>query len=125
MAEALRARGDGQVLVPGDGTQRMAPVYVGDVVDSLLSALRGSVEGGTCDLAGPDEMTLNDLVLLVNGGRARIRHVPERLARLAALFLPSLPTAVVDLMLRPCLGDASGATRALGIVPRSLRAVWS
>jgi hypothetical protein len=70
-------------------------------------------------------MTLNDLVLLVNGGRARIRHVPERLARLAALFLPSLPTAVVDLMLRPCLGDASGATRALGIVPRSLRAVWS
>ena len=64
MAEALRARGDGQVLVPGDGTQRMAPVYAGDVVDSLLSALQGSAEAGTCDLAGPDEMTLNELVLL-------------------------------------------------------------
>ena len=125
MAEALRARGDGLVLLPGDGTQRVAPVYVGDVVDALMSALCGFVEPGTYDLAGPDEMTLEALGLLVNHGQARIRHVPERLARLAALFLPSLPTAVVDLMLRPCLGDAASAARAFGIVPRSLRAVWS
>jgi nucleoside-diphosphate-sugar epimerase len=125
MAEALRARGDGLVLVPGDGTQPVAPVYVGDVVDALMFAVRGFVEPGTYDLAGPDQMTLEALALLVNHGQARIRHVPERLARLAALFLPSLPTAVVDLMLRPCLGDAASAARAFGIVPRSLRAVWS
>ena len=125
MVEALRARGDGIVLLPGDGTQRMAPVYVGDVVDAMMAALRGSAEPGSYDVAGPDDMTLNDLALLVNRGHVRIRHVPERLARVAALFLPSLPGALVDLMLRPCLGDAASATRAFGIVPRSLRAVWS
>jgi NADH dehydrogenase len=125
MAEALRARGDGVVLVPGDGTQRLAPVFVDDVVSALMAGLADSAEAGTIDLAGPDEMTLEELALLVNRGQARIRHVPERLARLAALFLPSLPYAAVDLLLRPCLGDASGATRAFGIVPRSLRAVWS
>jgi nucleoside-diphosphate-sugar epimerase len=125
MAEALRARGDGLVLVPGDGTQRLAPVHVDDVVAALVAGLAESTEAGTYDLAGPDEMTLDELALLVNRGRARIRHVPERLARMAALFLPSLPYAAVDLLLRPCLGDPSVAARALAIVPRSLRAVWS
>src|SRR4029453_3363799 len=84
-AEALRGRACRRVLVPGGGTQRMAPVYVGDVVDALVSALSGSVDAGPCDLAGPDEMTLDELALLVNRGQARIRHVPERLARVAAL----------------------------------------
>lgn len=134
MAEALRARPDGTVLVPGDGLQPVAPVFVGDVVAAIAAALAGGGPGaspgsgpepGTYDLPGPDTMTLNELVALVNRGRARIRHVPERLARLAALFIPSLPAALVDVMLRPCVGDSSRAAESFGIAMRSLRELWS
>jgi nucleoside-diphosphate-sugar epimerase len=134
LAEALRARPDGSVLVPGDGTQQVAPVFVGDVVACIVAALaqgeagpepRTGPEPGTYDLTGPDTMTLNELVALVNRGQARIRHVPERLARLAALFLPSLPAALVDVMLRPCVGGSSRAAEGFGIALRSLRALWS
>lgn len=133
LAEALRARADGTVLVPGDGTQQVAPVFVGDVVDCVLAALAGGERGpqssgpepGTYDLTGPDTMTLNELVALVNRGQARVRHVPEGLARLAALFLPSLPAALVDVMLRPCVSGSSRAAEGFGIALRSLRALWS
>ncbi|HET8647896.1 MAG TPA: NAD-dependent epimerase/dehydratase family protein, partial [Vicinamibacteria bacterium] len=124
LAQALRAPAGQVVLVPGDGTQAVAPVFVGDVVAAILGALCEG-EGGTYDLAGPEAMSLNELVALVNRGEARIRHVPERLARLAALFIPSLPAALVDLMLRPALGDSSLAAGAFGIAPRSLRGLWS
>ncbi len=123
-AEALMARPDGTVLVPGDGTQEVAPVLVDDVVAAVLAALAGG-EPGTCDLAGPERMTLNELVALINRGPVRMRHVPERLARLTALFLPSLPAAAVDVMLRPSLGDSSRALETFGIATRSLRALWS
>lgn len=134
LAEALRARSDGTVLVPGNGMQPVAPVFVGDVVACILAAMadgraaesRTGPEPGTYDLTGPETMTLNELVALVNRGQARIRHVPERLARLAALFLPSLPAALVDVMLRPCVGGGSSpAAEGFGIALRSLRALWS
>ena len=123
-AQAFLARGDRPVLVPGDGQQRVAPLYVDDVVSAVLSALvRGAP--GTYDLAGPDIMTLDELVDMLNGGRARIRHVPARLARLGARFIPSLPAAAVDVMLRHSVGDASRAVETFGLKLRSLREQWS
>jgi NADH dehydrogenase len=123
-AEAFRARGDRPVLVPGDGTQRVAPVLLDDVVSALLAALAGGPPG-TYELAGPDVMTLDDFVSLLNGGLARTRHVPARVARLAARFRPSLPLAVVDLMLRESVGDSTRAVEAFGLALHSLRESWS
>jgi nucleoside-diphosphate-sugar epimerase len=123
-ADAFRARGDRPVLVPGDGSQRVAPVFLEDVVSALMAGLvRG--QPGTYELAGPETMTLDELVSLLNGGLARVRHVPARVARLAARFLPSLPRAAVDLMLRDSLGDPSRAVEAFGLSLHSLRDVWS
>lgn len=124
MAEGLQAGPKGTVLVPGDGTQLVAPVFLDDVVAAIMAALAGG-PAGHFDLSGPDVMALNDLVALLNPGPVRLRHVPERLARLAALFIPSLPAAAVNVMLRPSLGEASRAMEAFGIAPRSLRALWS
>jgi nucleoside-diphosphate-sugar epimerase len=119
LLEALGLRNGGSVLVPGDGTQRVAPVFVGDVVAALVAALRGGPPG-TYDLVGRDEMALNQLVTLCGGPGARVRHVPAPLARLAAHVLPSLPPAVVDVLLRPGVGDPTAVERAFGIKVRSL-----
>jgi nucleoside-diphosphate-sugar epimerase len=123
-AEAFIARGDRPVLVPGDGTQRVAPVLVDDVASALLAALtRGAP--GTYELAGPDTMSLNDLVSMLNGGLARVRHVPARVARLAARFLPSLPPAALDVMLDDSVGDPARAQAEFGLVLRALSEEWS
>jgi NADH dehydrogenase len=123
-AEAFRARGDRPVLVPGDGTQRVAPILLDDVVSALLAAMAGGPPG-TYELAGPDVMTLDELVSLLNGGLARVRHVPARVARLAARLLPSVPPAMVDLMLRDSIADPSRAALAFGLKLHSLRETWS
>jgi NADH dehydrogenase len=124
LAEAFRARGNRPVLVPGDGSQRVAPILLDDVVAALMAGLvRGTP--GTYDLAGPESMTLDALVSLLNGGHTRIRHVPPRVALLAARFLPSLPRAAVALMLGDCLGDSSRAVAAFGLSLHSLRDMWS
>lgn len=124
LVEALRPRRDGIVLVPGYGTQPIAPVLVDDVVDALTAALQGGPPG-TYDLAGPEEMELDDLVALVNRVGVVVRHVPARIARLAAKFLPSLPVAAVDVLLRASLGDAQETARAFGLTFRSVRRAWA
>ena len=124
IAEAFLARGERAVLVPGDGTQRVAPIFLDDVVSALVAALAGGAPG-RYELAGPETMTLDDLVALLNGGLAHVRHVPARVARLAARFIPSLPRAVVDLMLRDSVGDPSRAVEAFGVDLHSLREMWS
>ena len=123
-AESFIARGDAPVLVPGDGTQRVAPILLDDVASALLAALGGG-PAGTYDLAGPDTMSLNDLVSMLNGGLARVRHVPARIARLAARFVPSLPTAVVDVMLNDSVGDPARAVEAFGLALHPLSGQWS
>jgi nucleoside-diphosphate-sugar epimerase len=123
-AQAFLARGDRPVLVPGDGRQLVAPILLDDVVSALLAALtRGSP--GTYDLAGPDTMSLNDFVSMLNGGLARVRHVPARLARLAARFLPSLPAAAVEVMLEDSVGDPARAVAAFGLDLHPLSEQWS
>jgi len=122
LVQAFAPLRDGSVLVPGDGTQRVAPVFVDDVVAALMAALRGA-PAGTYDLVGPDEMTLDELVALVDP-QVRIRHVPEHVARLAAHFHPSLTPAAVGVLLRPAVGDPSAAARAFAFAGRSLRRIW-
>jgi NADH dehydrogenase len=67
------------VLVPGDGHQRVAPVWVGDVADAIATADDApELPAATWSLAGPDELAFDDLVDAVNGGPVGKRHLaPE------------------------------------------------
>ncbi|HEV3463676.1 MAG TPA: NAD(P)H-binding protein [Actinomycetota bacterium] len=66
----------GPALVPGDGRQRVAPVWVGDVADAIAHA-DDAVElaATTWSLAGPAQLTFDDLVDAVHGGRVAKRHL--------------------------------------------------
>jgi uncharacterized protein YbjT (DUF2867 family) len=63
-------------LVPGDGRQRVAPVWVGDVADAIAMA-DDAVElaATTWSLAGPTQLTFDDLVDAVHGARVAKRHL--------------------------------------------------
>jgi len=60
----------------GNGKQRVAPVYLGDIVAAIESAIM-SGQAGTFDLQGPEEMSFDDLVRLLNGtADVSITHIP-------------------------------------------------
>ena len=124
LVEALQPGRDGVVLVPGDGRQLVAPLLLDDAVSALLAGLEDA-RPGTYEVAGPEEMTLEELVLRVNRIGVVVRHVPARIARLAARFLPSLPLAAVDLMLRPSLARSGTEARNLGVSLHSVRRAWA
>ena len=66
----------GPVLVPGDGRQRVAPIWVGDVADAIAAADDApELSGVTWSVAGPAELALDGLVDAVNGGRVAKRHL--------------------------------------------------
>jgi uncharacterized protein YbjT (DUF2867 family) len=79
LSDAGRARPQAApdpVLVPGDGGQRVAPVWVGDVADAIALADDAAELGTvTWSLAGPTELTFDDLVDAVHGGRVAKRHL--------------------------------------------------
>jgi uncharacterized protein YbjT (DUF2867 family) len=80
-------------LIPGDGQGEVQPVSVRDTASICVDA--GARDDDlTLDAAGPDRWTYDDFVRLIAravGSRARITHVPERVAlaaaRLVGVFL--------------------------------------
>lgn len=124
-AAALRAGRGGRVVLLGSGTQAVAPVYLGDVIAAIQAAMTDGPPG-VYELAGPDRMSLDELVRLLNPARAlSITHVPGWLARAMALPVPGLPGPLVDVMLRDSVGDPARALAAFGLTLTSLRTVWS
>ena len=73
LLELLAARPP--VPVPGDGRQRVAPVWVGDVAAAIAAADDAVELTATWSLAGPDELTLDDLADAVHGGPVAKRHL--------------------------------------------------
>jgi NADH dehydrogenase len=70
------APGREPVLVPGDGRQRVAPVWVGDLADAIATADDAAELGGTTwSLAGPTQLTFDELVDAVHGDRVAKRHL--------------------------------------------------
>jgi NADH dehydrogenase len=63
------------VLVPGDGRQRVAPVWVGDVADAIAAADDTAELGAvTWSVAGPTQLTFDDLVNAIHGAQVAKRH---------------------------------------------------
>jgi NADH dehydrogenase len=64
------------VLVPGDGRQRVAPVWVGDVADAIATADDAAeLSAVTWSLAGPTQLSFDELVDAVHGSGVAKRHL--------------------------------------------------
>ena len=109
--------------VIGSGRQIVAPIFVGDVVSALVSAMKGG-SPGIYELAGPEQMPMDDLVRLLNRNPAvPISHLPNWAARMMS-FLPILPFPFVDMILHDSVGNPAQATATFSLRLTSLRTVW-
>jgi uncharacterized protein YbjT (DUF2867 family) len=63
------------VPVPGDGRQRVAPVWVGDVAAAIAAADDAVELAATWAVAGPDEVAFDDLVDAVRGRPVAKHHL--------------------------------------------------
>lgn len=91
------------VTIVGPGSQRIAPVFVDDVAEAIAAALEPSAPIGTFSLAGPETLTLDAMVDVLNGGATRKRHLRPAVARVLARVAPALNSTLVDVLLRDCL----------------------
>ena len=110
----------------GNGEQKMHPVYRGDVVNALLASLETG-SPGIYELSGPEEITINGFIRLVNQDPSvKITHIPAWLAVILSRFIPDLSPTFVDLMLHHSDSAYSPDTyREFGITPTSLTSQWS
>lgn len=87
-------------VIPGDGSYRIQPVYVGDLAELAVEGVY-SKESYVIDAVGPDSYTFKELVQLIGkkiGAQRPLISVPPRLALLAAQFLSLF---VGDVILTP------------------------
>jgi NADH dehydrogenase len=79
----------------GGGKTRLQPVFAGDVAKAVIAALTGKAAAGkTCELGGPEILTLKEVmqrVLTYTMRRRLLVPEPFWLAKLQAAFLQWLP----------------------------------
>jgi uncharacterized protein YbjT (DUF2867 family) len=117
--------------VPGSGTPKFRPVFIGDVVTCFARALTSdAATNQTVELGGADELALNDVLAEIArcaGVRKPAVHIPMPLmlmgATLAQAFLPNPPVTVAQLRML-CEGstcDIEPMRRIFAIEPRGFR----
>ena len=128
LAKSLRYRS--WVPILGDGSYRVSPVHVDDVVEAIARALLSPQSvGRTYILAGPEEMTYLEMVehleRLTRVRRRRRIHVPIPVAH-SIFFVSSrlglgnyVPDQIPRLLLEKS-SDYTAATRDLGFSPAKL-----
>jgi uncharacterized protein YbjT (DUF2867 family) len=124
---AMLSKDEKPVWVMGPGTQRYAWVARDDVVEAIVrAAVDPEAPIGALELAGPEAVTADDFIRHVNGEDVRIRHLAPWAAGLMGRLLPSLPSPLVDVMLRDSLpkGAAPDAAERLGLRLRTLEEMW-
>ena len=110
------------VPVPGDGRQRVAPVWVGDVAAAIAAADDAVELTATWSLAGPDELAFDALVDAVHGGPVAKRHLggrPGRRGRPGQAGRPGLTQAQLEVLAADSLADPA-LERPPGLVPTPL-----
>lgn len=123
-AAALLAKSKKAVRVLGNGRQRVAPVYLADVVRAIEVAMT-SERTGVFDLQGPDEMSFDDLVRLLNGtNRIRIAHVPPFIARALSFAGLKLSAPLIETMVHDSVSAHPTADSDFGLSLTHLRSVW-
>jgi nucleoside-diphosphate-sugar epimerase len=125
-----RCRQGRWVPVAGDGSPRLAPVYLDDVIDGMCRAVTAPDHGGVHVLAGPEEMTYLQLIRRLAAyfhTRPRTIGVPASLLALAARALALLPLDKPPLyadqvarLFSPKSHDTESAFLAFGFTARPL-----
>jgi len=110
----------------GNGRQLISPLYINDVVAACLAAgLGADSPTGVFELGGPEEMSMDEFIRVVNGGEVRISHVPVFLARVLGNLSQALTPSLVDLLIRDNLAPGTpGTVEAFGLQPRGVTEVW-
>jgi NADH dehydrogenase len=125
-----RCRQGRWVPVAGDGSPRLAPVYIDDVIDGICRAVITPSDGGVYVLAGPEEMSYLQLINRLAAffrTRPRTIRVPATLLALAGRALALLPLEKPPLyadqvarLFSPKSHDTESAFRTLGFTARPL-----
>lgn len=102
------------VLVPGDGGQRVAPVWVGDVATAIAAADDAVELTATWSLSGPTEHTFDALIDAVQGGPVAKRPVEATSEGGSGLTPAQLGVLAADSLADP------GLERPPGLVPTPL-----
>lgn len=110
-------------LVVGTGTQRLAPVFVEDVAQALLTADdRASRVEGTFGLQGPDQVSADEMVDLLAGRRRRKVHLaPGGARRVARLQGRRLSPTMLEILAADSLADDPDAAAEFGLRMTPLR----
>src|SRR3972149_6266736 len=115
--------------VPGDGTYRLQPVFIGDVAKGFADALLKAGTGGKVfEVGGPERFSYNELLDKVAasiGLRARKVHVPLSLLRPMVLRMERfrkfpLTTDQLEMLLAENICDHEPFYSAFGFTPLSL-----
>lgn len=120
------------VPLPGSGKDRLPPIYIQDVLKFLIYAIEGQEhEGRTYEVAGPDEVELDELVELVaevlKQEDKRSFHIPifiiKPLVRALEWFSsdPIITRSELALLLGNYVCDALDTYKLFGIEPTPLR----
>jgi NADH dehydrogenase len=135
---AALARMSPFVPLVGGGTNRLQPVYVGDVAQAVAAAVDGLAKpGAVYELGGPEVLTMREvieLILQIIHRRRALVSLPFGLAKLQAAllqFAPGIlqltPDQVELLKVDNVVSDAAKAAgltlQGLGIAPDTLQAV--
>jgi len=125
-ASAFLAK-SGRVMLLGSGSQRLAPLYRDDVVEAIVhAAIDPDTLTGTFELAGPDVVTADEFVRLLNSAPVRIRRIPVVLARLLGHVVPTLTPELVDVLLADAVPteDIAATARRFGLELHRVADVW-
>jgi uncharacterized protein YbjT (DUF2867 family) len=117
----------GRVILLGSGTQRLSPLFRDDVVEAIMhAALDPDTPTGTFELAGPDVVTADELVRLLNSTPVRLRRIPAVVARLLAHVVPTLTPELVDVLLADAVPteDTAATARRFGVGLHRIADVW-
>ncbi|MEA2417376.1 MAG: hypothetical protein QOI58_4033 [Thermoanaerobaculia bacterium] len=125
-----RCRQGRWIPVVGDGSPRLAPVYVDDVIEGICRAVMTPSHGGVHVLAGPEEMSYLQLIERLAAffhTSPRTIRVPASLLALTGRALALLPLEKPPLyadqvarLFSPKSHDTDSAFRTLGFTARPL-----